>query len=122
MRELTVTPTIYRIVTETGDVHNVTVYNGGAGYLSLASPGRQSDVFSDKNDATACVAWYAGMRNWPVAEIVPPGGETRAELVARVRRETLAEAKTAVRSLVGGNSWEGDTIDRIFRLLSEAQS
>ena len=31
------TPIIYRVVTATGDVHNVTVTNGGAGYLSLAS-------------------------------------------------------------------------------------
>lgn len=115
------TTTTYRIVTATGETHAVTVTNGGAGYLSLASPGQHSDVFSDKYDATACVAWYAGTRNWPVAEIVPPGGETRAEIVARVRRETLAEAKTAVRSLVGGNSWENETIDGIFRALAEVK-
>lgn len=98
------TTTTYRIVTATGETHAVTVTNGGAGYLSLASPGQHSDVFSDKYDATACVAWYAGSVGcWPVAEIVPPGGETRAELAARVRRETLAEARAAIENHPGAD-------------------
>ena len=37
MGEITVTTTTYRIVTATGETHAVTVTNGGAGYLSLAS-------------------------------------------------------------------------------------
>lgn len=117
------TPITYRIITATGDVHNVTVtHDKRSGYLRLSADDARDEVFSAKNNVTACVAWYAGdVGNWPVAEIVPPGGETRAEIVARVRRETLAEAKTAVRSLVGGNSWENETIDGIFRALAEVK-
>jgi hypothetical protein len=92
------TPTIYRIVTATGETHAVTVTpDAQGGYLRLTADGKRGELFSAKNNVTACVAWYAGdVGNWPVAEIVPPGGETRAELAARVRRETLAEAKAAI--------------------------
>lgn len=92
------TPITYRVVTETGDVHNVTVtHDKRSGYLRLSADDARDQVFSAKNNVTACVAWYAGdVGNWPVAEIVPPGGETRAELAARVRRETIAEAQVAI--------------------------
>jgi hypothetical protein len=104
----------YRIVTATGETHVVTVSNGGAGYLALSSPGMQGDVFSAKNDDAACVARYAGKCNWPVAEIVPPGGETRAELAARVRRETLAKASAAISEHAGSYSWfYADLVDRL---------
>ena len=99
------TPIIYRVVTATGDVHNVTVtHDKHSGYLRLSADDARDELFSAKNNVTACVAWYAGSVGcWPVAEIVPPGGETRAELVARVRRETLAEARAAIENHPGAD-------------------
>ena len=92
------TTTIYRIVTATGETHAVTVTPDKHGdYRRLTADGKIGEMFSSKDNIAACVAWYAGCRGgWPVAEVVPPGGETRAELAARVRRETLAEAKAAI--------------------------
>ena len=93
-------PIIYRVITATGDTYVVTVTpDAQGGYLRLTADGKRGELFSAKNNVTACVAWYAGSVGcWPVAEIVPPGGETRAELVARVRRETLAEARAAIKN------------------------